>query len=234
METLSHDKQRSDRSKRHGRHIISSVLIYELVSPTNDKLKFVGHVARLRAEMKSLIILALIAASVGTVHAQKIKVGSDPDADFSKYRTYAWDQGMLANPIIRQYIMSAVDSAMVAKGLRKVEVEPDLIVVALVSTESDLTMTNPSWAPVLNSIATGIPTSSQTWPVTMGTLVIAISDAQTRHGVWRGTATHTLEHGPTGDQVRDAKNVKKPINKAVQKNFKQFPHSSKSLHQSGY
>jgi hypothetical protein len=41
--------------------------------------------------------------------------------------------------------MSAVDSAMVAKGLRKVEVEPDLIVVAVVSTESDLTMTNPSW-----------------------------------------------------------------------------------------
>jgi len=81
----------------------------------------------------------------------------------------------------------------------------DLIVVALVSTESNLTMTNPSWAPVLNSIATGIPMSSQTWPVTMGTLVIAISDAQTKHGAWRGTATHTLEHGPTGDQVRDAR-----------------------------
>jgi hypothetical protein len=84
-------------------------------------------------------------------------------------------------------------------------------------------MTNPSWAPPLNSIATGIPSSSQAWPVTKGTLLINISDAKTRSEVWRGTATHTLENGPTGDRVRDAKNVEKPINKAVQKMFKKFP-----------
>jgi hypothetical protein len=64
--------------------------------------------------------------------------------------------------------------------------------------------------------------------VTEGTLVINISDATTKNGVWRGTATHTLENGPTGDRVRDAKTVEKPINKAVQKMFKQFPPSSKN------
>lgn len=133
----------------------------------------------------------------------------------------------MPNPIIRQRILTAVDRAMAAKGVEKVEEEPDLIVAALVSTESDLTMTNPSWTPVLNSIATGIPASNQTWPVTKGTLVIEISDAKTKNGVWRGTATHTLENGPTGDRVRDAEAVEKPINKAVQKMFKQFPRSSK-------
>jgi hypothetical protein len=59
--------------------------------------------------------------------------------------------------------------------------------------------------------------------VTKGTLVINISDAKTRNEVWRGTATDTLEHGPTGDRVRDAKTVAKPISKAVQKMFKKFP-----------
>ena len=180
------------------------------------------------AGMKSIIILIAIVLSAGTVDAQKVKVGFDPAADFSKYRTYAWDQGIMPNPIIRQTIMTAVDSAMTAKGLEKVTADPDLIVAALVSTESDLTMTNPGWTPILNSIATGIPASSQTWPVTKGTLVIDISDAASRNGVWRGTATHTLENGPTGDRTRDAKTVEKPINKAVQKMFKQFPPPSKN------
>jgi hypothetical protein len=177
--------------------------------------------------MKILIIIALIAFGPLAVKAQKVKVTSDPGADFSKYKTYAWDQGMMANPLIRQHVVAAVDKAMSTKGLRKVETEPDLIVSALASTESDLTVTNPSWAPVLNSISTGIPASAQAWPVTKGTLMVNISDAKTKNGLWRGTASQTLEHGPTGDLVRDAKTVEKPINKAVEKMFKKFPPQSK-------
>ena len=179
------------------------------------------------AKMKILIVIALIALAPVAIRAQKVTVSSDPGADFSTYKTYAWDQGMLANPIVRQHIVTAVDNAMAAKGLRKVDTEPDLIVNALASTESDLTVTNPSWAPALNSIATGIPSSSQAWPVTKGTLLVSISDAKTKDGVWRGTATHTLEYGPTGDPIRDAKTVEKPIYKAVQKMFKKFPPQSK-------
>lgn len=173
--------------------------------------------------MKILIVIVLIAFGPFAVQAQKVKVTSDPGADFSRYKTYAWDQGIMANPLIGQFIITAVDNAMAAKGLRKVESDPDLIVSALASSESDLTVTNPSWAPVLNTIATGIPASGQAWPVTKGTLMVNISDAKTKNGLWRGSATQTLENGPTGDRVRDAKTVEKPINKAVQKMFKKFP-----------
>jgi len=170
--------------------------------------------------MKVLIVIALLAF---TVNAQKVKVSSDPSVDFSKFKTYAWDQGTLANPLIKQFIVTAVDREMMAKGLQKVESNPDLVVTTLTATMSDLTMTNPSWAPQLNSIATGIPSSSQTWTVTKGTLLIDLSDARTKSGVWRGVASHTLENGPTGNPVHDAKQVEKPINKAVQKMFKKFP-----------
>ena len=173
--------------------------------------------------MKILFVIALLAFGSFSVKAQKVKVSSDPGADFSRYKTYSWDQGMMANPLIGQYIITAVDNAMGAKGLRKVEADSDLVVSALASTESDLTVTNPSWSPSLNSIATGIPATAQAWPVTKGTLMINISDAKTKSGIWRGTATQTLEHGPTGDRVRDAKTVAKPINKAVEKMFKQYP-----------
>ncbi len=177
--------------------------------------------------MKSLIVIALLVFSALTANAQKVKVSSDPACDFSKYKTYTWDQGTLANPIIKQYIVAAVDKELTAKGLRKVETDPDMILTTLTATESDLTMTNPSWAPALNSIATGIPASSQSWAVTKGTLMIDISDAKTKNGIWRGIASHTLEDGPSGNSVKDAKTVEKPINKAVQKMFKKFPPQSK-------
>lgn len=134
---------------------------------------------------------------------------------------------MFSNPIIRQHIIVAVDNVLAAKGLQKVETEPDLILSALASTESDLTVTNPSWSPALNSIATGIPASSQAWPVTKGTLIVNISDAKNKSSIWRGTAIQTLDQGPTGDRVRDAKTVEKPIRKAVEKMFKKFPPKSK-------
>jgi hypothetical protein len=174
--------------------------------------------------MKTLILIALLAV---TVNAQKVKVSSDPAIDFAKYKTYAWDQGTLANPLIKQFIVTAVDRELSAKGLQKVDSNSDLILTTLTATNSDLTMTNPSWAPQLKSIATGIPSSSQAWAVTKGTLVIDMSDARTKNGVWRGIASHTLENGPTGNPVKDAKQVEKPINKAVQKMFKKFPPHSK-------
>lgn len=178
--------------------------------------------------MKILIIIVLIAFGGLTINAQKVKVTSDPSADFSRYKTYAWDQGTFSNPIIKQHIIAAVDTAMAAKGFQKVAQDGDLIVTALASTESDLTTTNPSWHPSLNSISTGIPSSSQAWPVTKGTLVVDLSDAKTKSAVWRGTSTATLEHGPTGDRLRDAKTVEKPIRKAVEKMFKKFPSPSKN------
>jgi hypothetical protein len=163
--------------------------------------------------MKSLIVLALLLLGALTVNAQKVKVASDPACDFSKFKTYMWDNGTLANPLIKQYIVAAVDKEMTAKGLRKVENDADLMLTTLTATASDLTMTNPS---------------SQAWAVTKGTLVIDMSDAKTKNGVWRGVASHTLEDGPSGNAVRDAKTVEKPINKAVQKMFKKFPPQSKS------
>ncbi|HSB26951.1 MAG TPA: DUF4136 domain-containing protein [Pyrinomonadaceae bacterium] len=174
--------------------------------------------------MKKLIIVLLIVLGALTVSAQKVKVGADPGVDLTKYKTYAWDQGMAGtNPIVNQLIVATVDRAMATKGLTKVDSDPELFLAAWVSSESDLYLSNPSWAPSLNSINTGIVTSSQRMIVTKGTLVIDMSDARSRSGVWRGTATHTLDHGPTGDRAKDAKSVEKPIRKAVEKMFKQFP-----------
>jgi hypothetical protein len=170
------------------------------------------------------VIVFLIGTSALSANAQQVTVGVQPAADLTKYKTYSWSKGLAgANPIVQQMIVTAVDQEMAAKGMAKVESDGELTMAAFVWTESELYATNPSWAPVLNSISTGIAVGSQSWPVTKGTLVVEISEAKTKAGLWRGTATDTLKHGPTGDKVRDAKSVEKPIKKAVVKMFKKFP-----------
>jgi hypothetical protein len=56
--------------------------------------------------------------------------------------------------------------------------------------------------------------------------VVDVADAATKSTVWRGTATQALEHGPSGNPMKDAKTVEKPIKKAVEKMFKQYPRPS--------
>ena len=176
--------------------------------------------------MKSLIIILLILVGAATVNAQKVKVSANPNEDLTKYKTYAWAKGMvITNAHVKEMIVSAVDVEMSHKGLKKVENEDEaeMIIVAWASTESDLQTTNPRWEPVLNTIARGIPAGTHTYPLTQGSLVIDMLDGRTKNGLWRGTASAVLEHGPTADPAHNARTVEKPIKKAVAKMFKKFP-----------
>ena len=176
---------------------------------------------------KLFTVVVLILLGTASVRAQKVSVGADPAVDLTKYKTYGWSNVASANPIANQIVVSAVDTQLAAKGLTKVETNPELTVVVFGSSMSDIHVSNPSWSPSLNSIATGVAVGSQSWLVTKGTLVIDLLDTKTNNSVWRGTATDTLDRGPTGDQAKDAKTVEKPIRNAVKKMFKQFPHPSR-------
>jgi Domain of unknown function (DUF4136) len=177
---------------------------------------------------KSIIAILIIFLGAFSVCAQKVSVGADPGVDVTLYKTYAWSKDVTStNPIVHEMVRSAVDAQLAAKGLRKVDSDPELTMVVFGSTESDIHVSNPSWSPSLNSIATGVAVGSQSWLVTKGTLVVDMLDTKTRNSVWRGQATQTLDRGPTGDRAKDAKTVEKPIKNAVKKMFKQFPHPSR-------
>lgn len=181
----------------------------------------------MNTQERVVIVILLILLGTASVRAQKVSVGADPSVDLTKYKTYAWSNVASTNALANQIVVSSVDSQLAAKGLRKVETDPELTVVAFGSSMSDIHVSNPSWAPSLNSIATGVAVGSQSWLVTKGTLVIDLLDTKTHNSLWRGTATDTLERGPTGDKVKDAKTIEKPIRNAVKKMFKQFPHPSR-------
>ncbi len=176
--------------------------------------------------MKTTAILLLIISGAISVGAQKVKVSADPSVDLSKYRTYAWSQPFPpGNPFVQQTIISAVGEALAAKGLRKVEDQPEITVAYFAATNTDIQISYPSWSNAMGSASsTGIGVNSQSWPVSKGVLVIDIADASTRSTIWRGSASRTLEHGPSGNPMKDAKTVEKPIRKAVEKMFKRYPH----------
>ena len=175
--------------------------------------------------MKTLAVLLLIVAGAISVSAQKVKVGSDPAADLSKYKTYAWSKPLPpGNPFVQQTIIDAVEQALAAKGLRKVEDQPEITLAYFAATNTDIQISYPSWANAMGSaLSTGIGVDSQSWLVSKGMLVVDIADAGTKSTIWRGSATQTLEHGPSGNPMKDAKTVEKPIRKAVEKMFKKYP-----------
>ena len=180
--------------------------------------------------MKKLAILLVIAIGAMPASAQKVKVSADPKVDVSKYKTYAWDEGRpTPNPVINQLIIEAIDQVMSAKGLTRVNANPDITIVALGAVDSELHIAYPSWSNAMGTApSTGIAAATQRWPVSTGTLVVDIADAVTRNNVWRGVATDTLSHGPASDPAKDARNAEKHVKKSVEKMFKQYPRPSGS------
>ncbi len=175
--------------------------------------------------MKSICAVLILMAAAASASPQKVKVGADPSADFSKYKTYAWSEGMVAsNPIINQLILQTVDEALAEKGLKRVSRDPDVTLAAFAALNSNLHISYPTWGrSTTSATATGISIGEQKVAVAKGSLVVDIADARTKATIWRGSATHTLSEAPTGIAANDAKNVESHIRKAVDKMFKQFP-----------
>lgn len=173
--------------------------------------------------MRKLFLILAIFLMGSSAAAQKVRVNAAPGVDVAKYKTYAWTSPFPpGNPMIQQAIIDAVEQAMAAKGLQKVATDSELTIVFFTTNQSDLFGANPRNVQGLGTPLATAPTVGS-HPLTVGTLVIDFADAKTKESVWRAIATHTLDHGPTGNSAKDAKAVAKPIKKAVDKMFKQFP-----------
>jgi uncharacterized protein DUF4136 len=77
---------------------------------------------------KTFLFLCLAMASAA--FAQKIKTGYDKSAEFSGFKTYAWteQQPSPIQPLVATMIVADIDHELSAKGLRKVEKDPDVLV----------------------------------------------------------------------------------------------------------
>lgn len=169
----------------------------------------------------AMMILALL-VSAGSAYAQSVSVDYDRQADFSKYKKYAWAEGMpVTDPFAHKRIVEAVDAQLAAKGWTKVEpgANPDAYVLyeAAVGQEKQATVWGSGYGVGWRRMGGTATVTTET--ILIGQLVVEVGDAASKQLVWRGKASDTLSDKPE-------KNEKK-IKKAAEKMFKDFPPKKK-------
>lgn len=157
-----------------------------------------------------------------TSFAQKVNVDWDRDANFANFHTYAWQKSPHPAPgFWDQRIIDGVDKQLAAKGLQKVDSNPDLWVVYSNSLrdQKEVVGTGYGMGPAWYwgwGWGTGINTVQYNTYITKeGTLVVELADAKDRQLMWRGSATATISD-------KSDKNIK-TLNKALDKLFKDYP-----------
>jgi hypothetical protein len=178
-----------------------------------------------------------IAISLVALHSfssgQKVKVGYDRSVDFSKYKTYTWQEPAMPpmRPHLYATVIGSVDGELQSKGLSRIEQNGDLIlipaggigfaIVAPSGTPLSPTFTGPP--PVINAtIWTGAEGQGQLMPaVPDGTLVLEFVDRAANLVVWTGTVTQKLDIEKKSKSLELA-------SKAVAKLLKQFPPKASS------
>jgi hypothetical protein len=171
------------------------------------------------------------------VRAQQVNIDFDRDADFTKYKSYAYQVcHLVENPLVDKRIVKELESRMAMEGLIRAEANPDVNVTYHSSTSEEFAVDTNSWGYGFGGgwywghgggysghgggylgHGAGGPISSTTTvrKYTRGTLVVDIWDARTKQLIWRGTATNTVSENPQ----KNENNLKK----AMDKMFRKYP-----------
>ncbi len=178
--------------------------------------------------MKSLALVTLgLTALVAACSSISTTTDWDPSFNFSGTQTFYWIEsaGQSVDAITTNRITMSVDSAMSARGFRRVDSGGDLAMAFQVTTNqrSSFTTVNTGWGGGWGwhggwggmGMST---TTQQTWDE--GTLVLALFETSNKDMVWTASATADLDQNKTPDQRTQQ------INDAVEKMMAKFPPGS--------
>jgi uncharacterized protein DUF4136 len=186
-----------------------------------------GHVNVIRNLRGSVFVGALLAVSLPGA-AQKVKVGYDKSADFSKFKTYAWTEPAMpaSRPVLFEAVVARVDVELEAKGLTKVPKDGDLTLTP--SGEIDFGFAGVASTPILPTYSGPPPSvnggmwTGATGPSTggayvpEGTLVLTFVDRANNKMVWSGSVKQKLD-------IEQKNKSLELVDKAIIKLLKEFP-----------
>jgi hypothetical protein len=163
--------------------------------------------------------------------AQKVSYDFDKTANFAGFKTYAQKDGTkVGQPLIDDRIASAIDSALAAKGFKKVDSNPDVFVVYHVAfdKQKDISSYSSGYGGGYGAYGWGWgggwgggTTTTQVRDILVGTLVVDLADAQKGQLAWRGMGVKEVD-----TQAKPEKRDKS-ITNAVNKIFKNYPPKQK-------
>jgi len=140
------------------------------------------------------------------------RINSDLHTNFERYKTYSWTKIETSNSLWDARVKAAVDWELAAKGWTQVPSGGDVLVAAHLTTQTE---TETVYSGFGGGRGGGRTTTKYLYTYKAGTLLVDMSDSNTRNMLWRGVSSDTLAGDPE-------KNTKK-LHKAVQKMFRQFP-----------
>ena len=174
--------------------------------------------------MKKLLLVCLIAA-MSSCSPVTISYDYDKQADFSKYKTYAFSEDALNLPVDqlnRDRILRAVETEMAGKGFSKSD-SPDVLIDLQVKAKQEMeaTATNTGGGMYGGRYGYGGGYGSTTRvdynQYTVGSLFVNMVDKSTQKIVWQGRGSKTIDENATPTQ-RDTN-----INTGVKQIFTQYP-----------
>ena len=175
----------------------------------------------MRLKRMAVTLMGMMFLFAGISAAQQVKTDYDRAADFAQYKTYSWEHVKSKDPLFEDRIKNAIDGALAARGLTKVESGGDVSIVALQMTTDQQTLNTFyngfgggwGWRRFGGGGIGEATTTTETYKV--GTLVVDLFDAKTKKLLWRGSSSDTLSNNSD-------KNIKN-LDKGVEKMFQKFP-----------
>jgi hypothetical protein len=143
--------------------------------------------------------------------SMEIQTSSDPQANLSKYKTFAWapqpsrDQTRRHASILDQTVKDSVERDLTKKGLSRAQGSPpDLLISYFGVSRDEMTY---GFAPVYGYGGYYSGGYNSTYITREGSLTLQFMDPETKRVVWQGTVADTIsEAGPSQEQVSEAVN----------------------------
>ena len=179
---------------------------------------------------KNIVMLALAAVLAPACSWRRKSASTTRSPRTSRAsRPYAHKDGTkVGQQLIDDRIVAAIDAELAAKGLTKVESNPDVFVVYHVAfdKEKDISTYSSGYGGGYGAYGwgwgggwAGGTTTTQVRDILVGTLVIDVADAKKSQLAWRGMGVKEVD-----TQAKPEKRDKS-INNAVKKIFKNYPPS---------
>ena len=172
----------------------------------------------------TVIFLVMLAGCASTFEAS---YDHDPAYDFTKYQSFAWisknpmkvGQSVgVPNPLLEPRIMSALETALVAKGYEFVKApkDADFVVSFTVGSREEIRVDSYPSMSAGYGVAYprhwgwggayyGVATETQVRQYTEGMLAVDIFDVKERRPVWHGVATKRISESDREDAAATIK-----------------------------
>ncbi len=173
------------------------------------------------------LFFAFVAATIASCSSVKVAYDYDKQADFTKYKTYAFTEEVEKMPVEelnRGRIIAAVEAQLAAKGFTKSENPDVLIDIFITSKKRTEAVANTSGGGMHGGYygrygyGGGFSTTTVSYNDYLdGTLLINMVDKSTEKIAWQGRGTKTF------DEDASASKREQNINYAVKQIFTNYP-----------